>query len=168
MPPCFRVFWTSNTYETLSGPKRNQVWTQYEENFSILRVYRWMKNGYPAESLRPLEANSTFASSLKCMEVIDRDGEFQVRGLRSYFQFRRCMLRGPNEASWLITRWPMLTLCPSLTFLKEMLTARIIVASSDDFSLVQFAAIQIWVVYRREISSKRFFHPWLSKRVVHW
>jgi len=37
-----------------------------------------MKNEHLAESLRPLEANSMFASSLKWMEVIDRDGEFQV------------------------------------------------------------------------------------------
>jgi len=45
-----------------------------------------------------------FAGCLKWMAVIDRDGEFQVRGLRSYFQFSGFMLRSPNEASWLITK----------------------------------------------------------------
>jgi len=65
-----------------------------------------MKNERLAESLRPLDANSAFASSLKWTEVIDRNAEFQVRGLRSYFQFSRRMLRSPNEASWLMTKWP--------------------------------------------------------------
>jgi transposase-like protein len=63
-----------------------------------------MKNEHLAESLKPLEANTIFASSLKWTEVIDRDGEFQMRGLRSYFQFSGFMLRSPNEASWLITK----------------------------------------------------------------
>ena len=79
-----------------------------------------MKSERLAESLRPQEANSVLASSLKWMEVIDRDGEFQVRGLRSYFQFSGFMLRSPDEASWLITKWPVLTMLrPPLTFLDD-------------------------------------------------
>jgi len=124
--------------------------SEYQE-ISISRIYRRMKNERLAESLRPLDVNRTFASSLKWTEVIDRNGEFQVRSLRSYFQFSRLMLRSPNEASWLISKWPVLTMLRApLTFFER------------DGGHISF------VIYRREISSKRFFHPWLSNRVVHW